>query len=71
MNAAMPPLAPEVTEQMLALRAGGASYHLIAATLNRGGARGRAGGRWFAASVRRAMQQAMNNNQSKEQQCKV
>jgi hypothetical protein len=71
MSAGMPPLAPEVTEQMQALRAGGASYHLIAAILNRDGARGRAGGRWFAASVRRAMQDAMNNHELKETQCKA
>jgi hypothetical protein len=71
MSISAPPLAPEVAEQMLQLRAEGASYHAIAAVLNRTGTRGRLGGRWFAASVRRVMQQATNNNELKETQCKA
>jgi len=71
MTTGTPPLAPEVAEQMRQLRADGASYHAIAAMLNRTGARGRLGGRWFAASVRRVMQQAVNNNEMKETQCKA
>lgn len=62
-----PDTPPEVAEQMRQLRAEGASYHAIAAALNRAGARGRLGGRWFAASVRRVM----NNNELKETQCKA
>ena len=72
---------PALAAQMQALRAGGASYNAIAAVLNQSGVRGRQGGRWFPASVRRALQQAetaapqqaMNHamNHIKESQCKV
>jgi hypothetical protein len=48
----------EVAARMLALRAEGASFHLIAAALNQSGLRGRLGGRWFASSVRRALLRA-------------
>ena len=46
-------------EQMQALRARGASYHVIATTLNQHSVRGIHGGRWFAASVRRALLKAV------------
>jgi hypothetical protein len=52
-------LPPALAEQMQALRACGASYHMIATTLNQRGLRGRQGGRWFAASVRRALLQTV------------
>ena len=53
--AELPPAS--LAAQMRALRECGASYNAIAATLNQNGVRGRQGGRWFAASVRRALLQ--------------
>ena len=49
-------LSNAVAEQMQALRERGASYNAIAAALNQSGVRGNLGGRWFPASVRRALQ---------------
>jgi hypothetical protein len=51
------PLPPPLLAQLRSLRAGGASFNAIAAVLNKGGLRGRQGGRWFAASVRLALLQ--------------
>lgn len=48
-------IAPEVQAVMQALRADGKSFHAIAAVLNKLGARGAAGGRWYGATVRRAI----------------
>ncbi|WP_332852151.1 hypothetical protein [Duganella sp. S19_KUP01_CR8] len=57
MSAGAPPASPALTAQLQTLRACGASYNKIAATLNRNGVPGLQGGRWFAASVRRALLQ--------------
>ncbi|HJV00878.1 MAG TPA: hypothetical protein VJ752_10030 [Burkholderiaceae bacterium] len=54
----MSQLAPPDTAiraEILALRAAGAAFHLIAARLNGRGVKGPHGGRWYAASVRRAV----------------
>jgi hypothetical protein len=59
MSSPAAPLPPALAEQMQALRACGTSYHMIAATLNQNGLRGRMGGRWFASSVRRALMQTV------------
>jgi hypothetical protein len=61
MKQAPQPPAPELAAHILTLRAQGASFHLIAASLNQRGLRGRLGGRWFASSVRRALLQAQAN----------
>jgi len=65
MSGAVQSQAPEpsgdAAARMLALRAEGASFHVIAAVLNQSGLRGRLGGRWFASSVRRALLQAQAN----------
>jgi hypothetical protein len=61
MKEAPQPLSPELAARMLALRAQGASFNLIAASLNQSGLRGRQGGRWFASSVRRALLRAEAN----------
>ncbi|RJG27184.1 hypothetical protein [Massilia cavernae] len=52
------PLAPELAARMQALRARGASFDLIAASLNQIGVRAHLGGRWYAASVRLALRKA-------------
>jgi hypothetical protein len=54
----MSQLAPPDTAiraEILALRAAGAAFHQIAARLNGRGLKGQNGGRWYAASVRRAV----------------
>jgi hypothetical protein len=53
-----PPLPASLLERLRVLREGGASFNAIAADLNRCGVPGRQGGRWFAASVRRALLQS-------------
>jgi hypothetical protein len=49
------PLAPELAARMQALRARGASFDLIASSLNQSGVPAHHGGRWFAATVRLAL----------------
>ena len=44
-----------IRAEILALRAAGAAFHQIAARLNGRGLKGQNGGRWYAASVRRAV----------------
>jgi hypothetical protein len=48
-------LAPELAARMKALRERGASFDLIASSLNQSGVPAHHGGRWFAATVRLAL----------------
>jgi hypothetical protein len=46
----------EPADAMAALRAAGVSFAMIAATLNKLGLKGPQGGRWYGATVRRALE---------------
>jgi hypothetical protein len=47
------PIDPQLRAQIVALRATGASFHRIAAELNRHGLSTALGGRWYGATVHR------------------
>ncbi|MBA5640163.1 hypothetical protein H3H37_24165 [Duganella sp. LX20W] len=49
------PLDTAIRAEILALRARGAAFHEIAAHLNERGVKGQRSGRWYAATVRRAV----------------
>ena len=55
-NCPAPPPEPALVAELRRLRAAGASFGAIAAAMNRRGLRGRMGGRWFPATVRRYLQ---------------
>ncbi|MES2262227.1 MAG: recombinase family protein [Pseudomonadota bacterium] len=48
-------LDPVLYVQMLEMRAAGASFHAIAARLNRFGVKSAHGGRWYGASIHRIL----------------